>query len=181
MKKLLILSLIAGVLLFAGCGKKSDEKTKKEGSAKTVATASKKMPQFEIIDIDGNVVKSEDLIKGKKVLILDFWATWCPPCRAEIPDFIKIYKEYKDKGVVVAGISLDKTIDIVKDFLKKNKISYKMLYDEGFKVQKMFGGIQYLPTTFVIDVETGDIVAKHTGKTEKDVFVKDINKILNKK
>ena len=102
-----------------------------------------------------------------KVIILDFWATWCGPCRAEIPFFIDLYDEYKDDGLVIIGAAID----------RKNKVErfyrqYKMNYPVGFAKPKdaaPFGGIRAFPTTFIIDRE-GKIAEKFVGYRPRKVF-----------
>ncbi len=121
--------------------------------------------------------------KGK-VVILDFWATWCPPCRKGIPDLIQIKKEFKDKGVEVIGISLDSftrggaTKNDVIPFIKEYGINYPILIGD-MNVAQQYGGINSIPTSFVIDKE-GYIVTYYQGLIEKAQYVNDINKALAK-
>lgn len=135
----------------------------------------KPAPAWELKDLAGNTIRSADL-KGK-VVILDFWATWCPPCRAEIPGFIELQKEYQGKPVAIIGFSVDEGgADVVKSFGEKQGINYPIvLADE--KTQKAFGDIEAIPTTFVIDT-AGRIVNKHVGFTEKSEFEKEIQALL---
>jgi cytochrome c biogenesis protein CcmG/thiol:disulfide interchange protein DsbE len=106
---------------------------------------------------------------------VDFWATWCPPCRKGIPDLIQIQKEYP-KDVVVIGISLDRdTKSEVPAFVKNYGINYPVVYGDG-KVDKNFGGIEAIPTAFVID-RNGNIVDKHVGLVPKSTYVNLIKKL----
>lgn len=135
----------------------------------------KPAPVWELKDLAGNTIKSVDL-KGK-VVILDFWATWCPPCRAEIPGFIELQKKYQGKQVVIIGFSVDEGgVDTVKSFGEKQRINYPIVMADE-KTQKAFGDIEAIPTTFVIDTE-GRIVDKHVGFTEKAEFEKEIAPLL---
>jgi peroxiredoxin len=138
----------------------------------------KKAPNFTLKSTDGKTIKLSDY-KGK-VVIIDFWATWCPPCRRGIPDLISIQKEYKKKMVVI-GISLDaeNTIKDVPGFIKENGINYPIVYGDD-KVVADYGGIRSIPTSFVIDKE-GNVADWHVGLVEKDVFVKKIKELLKKK
>ena len=125
--------------------------------------------------MDGKNVSLADF-RGK-VVILDFWATWCPPCIREIPDFIELYEQYKDKGFAMLGISLDQAgISVVKSFAERFKINYPIMMTDG-RVDKAYGGITSIPTTFVIDPE-GNIRKKHVGYVSKDVFEAEIKTLL---
>jgi len=138
-------------------------------------STSKKVPAWELKDVDGKTVKSSDF--DGKVVMLDFWATWCPPCKAEIPGFIELQKQYGEKGLVVIGVSLDEQgPDVVKPFMKQFGVNYPVVMGDA-KIVQDFGGIEGLPTTFVID-RTGNIVASHIGYTSKEAFEKEITPLL---
>ncbi|HEY4415852.1 MAG TPA: TlpA disulfide reductase family protein [Verrucomicrobiae bacterium] len=131
--------------------------------------------EWQLKGLDGKTIQAADF-KGK-VVILDFWATWCGPCRAEIPSFVALQKQYQKQGLVVIGASVDDGgADMVKAFTEKLGMKYPVgLADD--KVQKAFGGIDAIPTTFVID-RSGHIVKKHLGLTEKDEFEAEIKPLL---
>jgi DsbE subfamily thiol:disulfide oxidoreductase len=117
------------------------------------------------------------LIKGK-VVILDFWATWCPPCRAEIPGLIDLRKEHGKQGLAVVGVSLDQDgAPAVKTFMEKLGIHYPVVLADQ-KVLEACGGIEAIPTTFIID-RKGRIVKEHVGFTEKEEFENEIRPLLN--
>jgi thiol-disulfide isomerase/thioredoxin len=114
---------------------------------------------FAVTDLEGRTISSADL-RGKVVLV-NFWATWCPPCRAEIPDLIKLQEKYRDKLIVV-GISEDEIPpDEVKAFVAEQKMNYRVAMTTP-ALAKIFRGVSALPTTFVIDRE-GKLVQKHVG------------------
>jgi len=142
---------------------------------KNISLSSDKAPDFSLKSVDGKTVKLSDY-KGK-VVIIDFWATWCPPCRKGIPDLISIQNEFKDK-VVIIGISLDreKTIKDVPGFVKSYGINYPVVYGDD-KVVTDYGGIQSIPTAFVID-KNGNIADSHVGLTDKDTYVNKIKELL---
>jgi len=137
----------------------------------------KKAPNFVLKTGDG---KTYELVQSKgKVVIVNFWATWCGPCRKEIPDFIEFYKKYKDQGVEIVGVSLDKDgWEKVNPFVKQNNINYPVVLDNG-KVAATFGKIQFIPTTFIID-PNGNIVDQHTGVMTKAMLEAKIKPLLKK-
>lgn len=139
------------------------------------AAAGKKAPDFSLTSISGETVSLSD--SDGKVRIVDFWATWCPPCRKGIPEFVELYDQYKDQGLEIIGISVDQDgAEVVKPFAKKMKMNYPVLLDDG-EVSKAYGGIRAIPTAFVIN-QQGEIVKKYVGYRPKDVFEADIQNLL---
>ncbi len=132
-------------------------------------------PEWGLRDLAGNPVKS-DQFKGK-VVVVDFWATWCPPCREEIPGFVDLHRRYADQGLVIVGISLDRTgPSAVKAFVEKFGMKYPVVIGDARTVEA-FGGVEAIPTTFVID-RTGKIVGKHVGFADREAFEKEIKRLL---
>jgi thiol-disulfide isomerase/thioredoxin len=106
-------------------------------------------PEWKLKDVEGKVVSSADF-KGK-VVVIDFWATWCPPCVAEIPGYIALQKKYGKDGLVIVGISLDqKGPSVVKTFMAKMGINYPIVMADE-ETPAAFGGVEAIPTTFIID------------------------------
>jgi DsbE subfamily thiol:disulfide oxidoreductase len=135
----------------------------------------KPAPDWELEDLDGKTVRSSDF-KGK-VIILDFWATWCPPCRAEIPGFVELQKKYQGQGLRIVGVSVDQaSSDTVKSFAQKSGINYPVVLADT-NVVTAFGGIDGLPTTFIID-GNGHIVKRHLGFTETSEIESEIKPLL---
>jgi len=153
------------------------ENKPENNSSNTNCFVNDKAPDFALKSVDGKVVKLSDY-KGK-VIILDFWATWCPPCRKGIPDLVSIQNEYKN-DVVIIGVSLDgdKTIKDVPDFIKQYGINYPIVYGDE-KIVTAYGGIQAIPTAFVID-KKGNIVDQHVGLVDKSIYVNKIKELLKK-
>lgn len=136
-----------------------------------------KAPDFKLKLTNGKDIKLSDY-KGK-IVIIDFWATWCPPCRKGIPDLIDIQKRY-DKKLVVIGISLDtETKDDVVPFINKYGINYPVAYG-NMEVVQAYGNIQAIPTSFIID-QKGNIVDTHVGLVNKVIYVNKIEELLKKK
>lgn len=132
-------------------------------------------PDWTLKSPDGKDVKLADF-RGK-VLVLDFWATWCPPCRKEIPSFIELQTQYEKAGLVIIGISFDKTVDAVKEFAKTEKINYPLAMGT-MDVAQAYGGIRSIPTTFIVD-PTGKIVKSLVGFHPKAEFEKEITPLLS--
>ena len=134
-------------------------------------------PLWTLPDVNGKPVNLADY-KGK-VVILDFWATWCPPCRAEIPGFIDLQKKYGAQGLVVIGASVDQDGPaVVNAFISQNHMNYPVVMANE-DVTKAYGGIEGIPTTFVID-PSGHIVTSYVGGTEESVFEAQIKPLLAK-
>ena len=132
-------------------------------------------PEFSLRDVNGAEKRLSDF-KGK-VVIIDFWATWCPPCREEIPHFIDLYDQYKNQGLEIIGISLDQGGERkVAEFISENKINYTVLLG-GEDVSDLYGGIAAIPTTFILDKDN-NIRKKYIGYKDKEVFEKDIKELL---
>ena len=134
-------------------------------------------------DTSSDYANGEDLNLSElqvEVVIVDFWATWCPPCRKGIPDLIELKKEYDQLEVV--GISLDaisrggSTADDVAPFIKEFGINYPVVKGDQDIVMQ-YGGIQSIPTSFVID-RRGFVIARHVGLVSKDQYKQDIEKAL---
>lgn len=166
--------LAAAVAIFAlaGCSGARDTATV-AGCAPDAKPANL---DFTIKDMDGNDV-ALSAHKGK-VILLDFWATWCGPCKFEIPGFIELYAQYGGEGLQVLGFSVDDSVPALRDYAAQMKMNYPVLVGQGRDdVVEAFGPMEGLPTTFIIGRD-GKVCASHTGFTEKEKFEAQIKALL---
>lgn len=167
-RRLTVAVCVISVALFVFSCNKGDER----------AVYGVKAPDFTLSDINGNKT-SLSALRGKVVMV-DFWATWCPPCRESVPDLKAIYEKYKDRGFVLLGISVDKGNGIsaeVSSFVKEYSITYPVLIDDG-RVNVLYG-VASIPTSFIINRD-GKIANKHIGfiPGSEDELSKEIEALL---
>jgi peroxiredoxin len=131
---------------------------------------------FTLKDMHGKDVKLADL-KGR-VVLLNFWATWCPPCKMEIPWFVDLQERYRDKGLQVIGVSVDDTPDKLPPFAKEFKVNYPLLVGlDRDDIQNAYGPIFAVPITVIIG-RNGKICVKHLGPVSKEQFESEIKSLL---
>ncbi len=160
-KHRVLIILLAVAFLCTGCGS-------------VESAGGGKASDFSLTSINDTVVRLSQY--ENKVVILNFFATWCPPCRREIPDFVELMNEYGDR-LVILGVSLDKgDVESLRNFATSYGINYPILIDDG-QVSKAYGPIRSIPTTFIID-RNGKIVEKIIGSRRKSYFEKVIKPLL---
>ena len=172
MKKLRFIAIIgvAALLGLVACSPTQPTRAvvKEDGSRK-------RAPDFSLKDANGKLVHLADY-KGK-VVLLDFWATWCGPCVVEIPWFTEFQRKYKDRGFEVVGVSMDDDgWKSINPFVRQKKVNYRIVLGDD-TTGDLYGGLEALPTTFVID-RNGRIAAVHVGLTSRKDFEDAIEKLL---
>ena len=171
---IIVIAIVVSVAVFAILRMVRLEKVS-EVAVENKKKVFKPAPDFTLSDIYG-AKKSLSDFKGK-VIILDFWATWCPPCKAEIPHFIELYKEYRNQGLEIIGVALDWNAQrVVAPFVQERGINYTVLLGKK-DVTDLYGGIMSIPTTFIID-RNGGIRKRYIGYKDKEIFEKEIKKLL---
>ena len=188
MKKTILFTLTA-VIMGCGQGSAQAEAQKKNIPKKTVKAArpkgAVKAPGFTLADLEGNRVQLADY--GGKVVLLNFWGTWCGPCRKEIPDFIELVDKYQESGLEIIGVTLTSgPPENIQRFSDRMGINYTLLTDiearETDIVRWEYGKatgrpINGIPTTFIIDRD-GYIVKKYIGPRPEHIFYKDLKPYL---
>ncbi len=140
------------------------------------AMAATPVPHFTLQSaVDGSMIDSAGY--NGKVMLVTFFATWCPPCRAEVPALIQLQKEYTPRGFSVVGISVDQSgRDEVSRFIAKNGINYPVVMAND-RVTKDFKGIWGIPVSFLVD-RSGQIRKRYEGYVEQEIYQKDIGELL---
>jgi len=161
-KRLLIVSMVA--LIIAGCSR-GDSGQSASGGA----------PDFKLPAVDGSMVSMSDYLG--KVVLVDFWATWCPPCQEMIPILSRLHKAYSEKGLVILGVSLDNEgLAALGTFVHEKMIPYKVVMGDR-RISNAFGGVSSIPTLYIVDRE-GRLVRKLTGAHTYGELEEQVKKYL---
>ncbi len=173
---LVFVALFVAILAMLASGKYLD-RTRKHGAITLVGNVQGvPAPDFTLLALDGSSVKLSDF-RGKAVL-LNFWATWCPPCKVEMPWFEDLQKQYGKDGLVVLGVAMDDSEPAtIAKFASELGVNYQVLLGTD-KVSDDYGDVQYLPTTFYIGRD-GAIVDKMTGLLDRKDIEQAVKKTLN--
>jgi peroxiredoxin len=170
-----VLGVCLLAISFVACGAQPEREAEATPAAPKGDPSRKAAAAFSLKDGDGRTVSLADY-KGK-VVLLNFWATWCGPCKIEIPWFADFEQKYKDRGFAVLGVAMDdEGWEVVKPYIAKNKINYRILLGND-DVASKYGGVDSLPTTFIID-QDGRIVSTHVGLVSKSDYEDEIVKLL---
>lgn len=162
--KIILLLVLALVILATGC-------------TETGAAVGDRAPDFQLQDLEGNEVSLSSL-RGSPIL-LNFWATWCPPCRLEMPFIQEVYQEWTDKGLVILAIDMGESTATVREFMQNNNYTIPVLLDTRRVVSQKYN-VTAIPTTFFID-RNGVIQDKLIGPfPSKDSMVLYVKRILTR-
>lgn len=181
--QVIAVALIAGGVLMAWKGRSaSDSGVEAKGSRNDQAKPSSvketeisTAPDFSLPGLDGKTVRLSD--SDGQVRIVDFWATWCPPCRKEIPHFQALHEKYGSRGLTVIGVALDEEgADVVRPFVEQQGMTYASVIG-NHDVARQYGGIEAIPTTFVID-RHGRVFRKYVGYRDYETFEADVKALL---
>lgn len=169
-KKSFSLQMFAGVLLVALCWVIADS------MQEHIVTAGDTAPRFKVVTDSGKTLTRSDF--GGKVLILNFWATWCPPCIEEIPSLDALQRQYGSQGVVVLAVSVDKNEKTYREFLQRAKVSFQTARDPEADISASYGTFKY-PETYVVD-RNGKVVAKYISNQNwmDESVLRDIRALL---
>ncbi len=181
MKKTIILTIIFTIAIFLAINAFSERTISSNANVYTVSNVvpskNNSIPDFKFLK-DGKLVSFKEFVKGK-VVFINFWGTWCPPCRKEIPDIIQISKELSGDNFIVVGIAMERVADPVsqvQSFAQKNGINYINFINVP-ELSEAYGGISAVPTSFVVD-KNGNIVEKIVGMRDKASFMESIRRVL---
>jgi len=167
---LVLCSAVTLTIALAGC----TSETRVQASVKPESKR-KAAPDFALKDLNGSTAKLSDY-KGK-VVLLNFWATWCGPCKLEIPWFVEFEQNYKDRGFAVLGVAMDdEGWEAVKPYLTARKVNYRVVMGND-NIAQLYGGVDSLPTTFVIDRD-GRIASIHVGLVSRRDYEGEIKQLL---
>jgi thiol-disulfide isomerase/thioredoxin len=182
-KTLAFLSILS-ILFFTGC----DSKDKNENSDGTKIEKSDRRTEFQLKTTDNTIVdirleNDKVILKDypNKIVLLDFFATWCPPCKAEIPNLVRLQEDYKNDFVVISILLEEmKTNEEIIDFIKSFNINYTITNSpDNFDLAKSLGGIKSIPTMFLVD-RNSKIFQKYVGLVPSEMMEIDIKKVLEK-
>ena len=168
----IFITLFISAFLLSCSGTDKNENTQKDDSKAGLGS----FPDVTFTTLEGDELSMNDL-KGK-VVFVNFWATWCAPCRREIPDFISFQKQYGGDDFTIVGVSLDEEgFGVVEPYAKEMGINYPLVVDNQNLGDKL-GGIFAVPTTYFVD-KKGDIVGRKIGYFSEEQMKKQINKMLD--
>ena len=172
---IVIAVVVAAVALMLFAGVRMSRKKAGAVTIKPVGKTGSLAPDFQLKSLDGKQVRLSDF-RGKAVL-LNFWATWCAPCKIEMPWFVDLQKQYASQGLQVIGVAMDDSgQDTIAKFAKELGVNYPVLIGKE-SVGDAYGGVEFLPTTFIIDRQ-GKVVNRVFGLAGRSEFEDSIKKAL---
>lgn len=168
----LLLTTTAAMFILGCSGNKSNDQS---AASSSQVAEKEKVPDFTLPDLEGHQINLSSFA-GKKIVVLNFWATWCGPCRHEIPDFNAAYEAYKERNVEFLGVAVDQNAaDIVPAFLQELPIAYTVLL--GSPELQFRYSVRGLPTTFIID-KSGRVHRRFVGRITREILDRELQRLL---
>ena len=186
MKQILLLIVFSVTIVLTGCNQKKSEESREQNGSNIVEKKTSDIQKVKLHTVNsGDIIltKKGDNIKIEgvkdKIILLDFFATWCPPCKAEIPHLINLQKKYKDKLKIVSILLENNKPDSeIESFIKYNGINYTVTNDKNnYKLSSMLGEIQSIPFMILYD-KNGDVITHYLGAIPEEMINSDIKKAL---
>jgi|GEM_PF-1309109 len=174
-----VLCAVLVILFFYFISSKQSQQSEQVGEEKIPESKTSQLPSFTIKTIDGKTITKNDIYG--KVVFLNFFATWCPPCKAETPGIVALYNKYSSRGLIVLGISVDQEnpTERVKDFVQAYRINYPVAIADR-EIVRLFGDIRSIPTSFLID-KNGRIRKRLVGYQDESTLERLIQHLLEEK
>lgn len=183
MKRFGFIAIVASAILLVACNQKKQQAPADNEPTVEIGTSEEEessdsisaplLKDFTMNDVKGNPVNILDEVAKNQLTIIDFWASWCGPCRAEMPNLVKLYAEQKDKGLGITGISLDEDLDSWKNAIEKDGITWLQLSDlQGWEnaAARMYN-VNSIPYMMVVSTD-GSIIAEGLRGKELEDFIK---------
>jgi cytochrome c biogenesis protein CcmG/thiol:disulfide interchange protein DsbE len=165
-----------GWAAYAGLQPAQQTQSQDTGGGAGQAPGGKAAPAFKLASVAGMSPQVSLADYKGKVVLVNFWATWCPPCREEVPEFVKVQQELNPKGFTILGLSVDEDAKPVGEFITQNRINYPVAIDDG-SASNAYGGITSIPTSFLVDRQ-GNIVQTFQGAIDADTLRKAVQPLL---
>ena len=183
-----VIAVLALLALFSGCESKKEENIQKENVAKNIVKEEPSNIEVKLKDVNGKEIVLKQVNNGfkmegadGKILVVSFFATWCPPCKAEIPHLVSLQNKFKDK-IVILGVLLEdnKPVEEVKSFIKYHNINYTVsVSEENFKLASLIGGVKSIPLLIIYDKD-GNYVTHYLGAVPEEMMEADLRRVIER-